>query len=181
MYWFQHSAPILTCVTDASHTIPRDSAHTDGGADDGPVSGRVAAGRERSTHPSPNAPAAPENACWEPARDDRSAWHPRDGSIGAEMTERIEVPDDPRDLPGPFRHRAGVEVRFRDTDAMGHVNNAVYHTYVELGRTSYLDDVLERPLRLGTHGETSFILAESRMVHRSPVFFGEMVTVGADV
>jgi len=37
--------------------------------------------------------------------------------------------------------------------------------------------VLERPLRLGTHGETSFILAESRMVHRTPVFFGEIVTV----
>ena len=93
------------------------------------------------------------------------------------MTDRIDVPEDARDLPGPFRHRATVEVRFRDTDAMGHVNNAVYHTYVELGRTSYLDDVLERPLRLGSHGETSFILAESRMVHRSPVFFGETVTV----
>jgi len=93
------------------------------------------------------------------------------------MTDRIDVPEDPRDLPGPFRHRATVEVRFRDTDAMGHVNNAVYHTYVEHGRTSYLDDVLERPLRLGTHGETSFILAESRMVHRTPAFFGEIVTV----
>ena len=31
---------------------------------------------------------------------------------------------DPRDLPGPFRHRVEIVVRFADTDAMGHVNNA---------------------------------------------------------
>lgn len=91
--------------------------------------------------------------------------------------ERIDVPPDPRDLPGAFCHRTTIEVRFRDTDAMGHVNNAVYHTYVEQGRVRYLDEVLERPLRLGVHGETSFILAESRMVHRSPAFFGETLTL----
>jgi acyl-ACP thioesterase len=32
---------------------------------------------------------------------------------------------DPRDLTGPFTHRVDITVRFADTDAMGHVNNAV--------------------------------------------------------
>ena len=54
---------------------------------------------------------------------------------------------------------------------MGHVNNAKYHTYVELGRVRYLRDAL------GEATPRRVILAESRMVHRSPVFFGETVIV----
>ena len=33
-----------------------------------------------------------------------------------------------------FRHRTTIQVRFRDTDAFGHVNNAVFFSYVELAR-----------------------------------------------
>lgn len=36
-----------------------------------------------------------------------------------------------------FRYHCDIEVRFRDLDAMGHVNNAVYFTYFEVGRSSY--------------------------------------------
>jgi acyl-CoA thioester hydrolase len=90
---------------------------------------------------------------------------------------RIDVPADPRDLPGTFRHSRSIEVRFADTDAMGHVNNALYHTYVETARTKYLEEILDEPVRLGVHGEPSFILADSRMVYRSPAFYGESLTV----
>ena len=41
-----------------------------------------------------------------------------------------------------FRHRTRVEVRFRDIDAFGHVNNAVVASYVEQARIRYLLDVL---------------------------------------
>ena len=34
----------------------------------------------------------------------------------------------------PFRFTLPVEVRFRDLDALGHVNNAVYLTYLESAR-----------------------------------------------
>ena len=37
-----------------------------------------------------------------------------------------------------FRHRTPLQVRFRDTDAFGHVNNAVFFTYIELARIRYL-------------------------------------------
>lgn len=90
---------------------------------------------------------------------------------------RIDVPADTRDLPGTFRHSRSIEVRFADTDAMGHVNNALYHTYVETARTKYLEEILDEPVRLGVHGEPSFILADSRMVYRSPAFYGETLTV----
>ena len=57
--------------------------------------------------------------------------------------ERVAVdgPADPRDLAGDFGHRHVSVVRFADTDAMGHVNNALYLTYVESARVAWWFDV----------------------------------------
>ena len=46
---------------------------------------------------------------------------------------------DPRDLTGPFTTASTSTVRFADTDAMGHVNNAKYLTYCEIARDPLLD------------------------------------------
>jgi acyl-CoA thioester hydrolase len=48
-----------------------------------------------------------------------------------------------------FVHRE--RVRFRDVDAMGHVNNAVFATYVEQARIEYLRHLglLDGPLYMG--------------------------------
>jgi acyl-CoA thioester hydrolase len=95
-----------------------------------------------------------------------------------ESRSRVEVPDDPRDLPGDFAHRHEVEVRLADTDAMGHVNNANYLTYVEIARVVYYEQVTGNALPIGTHGaEEGMILAEIRMTYRSPAFYGETLTV----
>jgi len=68
-------------------------------------------------------------------------------------------------------------VRFADTDAMGHVNNAVYLTYCEIARITYWTDVTGEPVHLGTAGAESLILAEARISYRAPAFHGETVTV----
>jgi acyl-CoA thioester hydrolase len=67
-----------------------------------------------------------------------------------------------------FVHRE--HVRFKDVDAMGHVNNAVYLTYIEEARIAFL-----RPL-----GPTyeHLILAHAEIDFRSPVRDGEEVEVG---
>lgn len=36
-----------------------------------------------------------------------------------------------------FRHCVTIDIRFADLDAMGHVNNAVYLTYMETARLRY--------------------------------------------
>ncbi len=36
-----------------------------------------------------------------------------------------------------FRHRHRVEIRFADLDSLGHVNNAMYLTYMETARIRY--------------------------------------------
>jgi acyl-CoA thioester hydrolase len=84
---------------------------------------------------------------------------------------------DPRDLTGPFRHHVEIMVRFADTDAMGHVNNAVYLTYCEMARIRYWTDLTGEPIALGTEGAESLILAEARITYRAPAFHGEIVTV----
>ena len=95
---------------------------------------------------------------------------------------RIEVPADARDIGGDFAHAHAVEVRLADTDAMGHVNNAAYLTYVEIARVAYYEQVTGQPLPLGVHGsEEGMILAEIRMTYRSPAFYGETLTVESRV
>ena len=63
----------------------------------------------------------------------------------------------------PWSHRDGV--RFRDCDVMGHVNNAVYSTYLEEARIGVLGDLI------------SFILARVEIDFRSELRMGEEVEV----
>ncbi len=70
-----------------------------------------------------------------------------------------------------------LEVRFRDIDAMGHVNNAVYATYIEQARTRYVRDVLETDL-----STIPTVLASLSIEYRKPVTLSdEAVIVSVDV
>ena len=94
------------------------------------------------------------------------------------VRSRIEVPADPRDIPGVFPHRSVVETRFGDTDAMGHINNSRYLTFCESARVAWWEAVTGEPLALVTHGaEESITLADVRVTFRSPAYFGETLTV----
>ena len=73
-----------------------------------------------------------------------------------------------------YRHRTSVQVRFRDIDAFGHVNNAVFFTYVELARIRYLLDVLQPSTGFD---RMPLILARVELDFRSPIAFGEEITV----
>jgi len=86
--------------------------------------------------------------------------------------------DDARDLPGDFGHAHRIEVRLADTDAMGHVNNAAYLTYLEIGRAAYYETVTGEPFQLGVHGaQEAMILAEIRVTYRSQAYYGETLAV----
>ena len=89
----------------------------------------------------------------------------------------VDGPPDPRDLAGDFSHRARVAVRFGDTDAMGHVNNAAYLTYVEQARIEWWTERTGEALEREEGRDEGLILAEAEIAFRAPVFFGEMVTV----
>jgi acyl-CoA thioester hydrolase len=71
-----------------------------------------------------------------------------------------------------FIFRTPIEVRFRDIDALGHVNNAVYFTYFEMARSAYLQAISGRAF---APGEFGIVVAEARCRYRSPAFFGEQL------
>ena len=69
------------------------------------------------------------------------------------------------------------EVEFRDIDSAGHVNNAVYLTYLETARIRYLIEVLGPEFAY----EISLILARIAVDFRAPAFFPETLELGARV
>lgn len=58
-----------------------------------------------------------------------------------------------------YRFSTTVPVRYRDLDAAGHVNNAVYATYVEQARVDYLERVVGDSLGTGNGALASLELA----------------------
>ena len=67
----------------------------------------------------------------------------------------------------PFVHTETV--RFRDVDALGHVNNAVYLTYLEQARIAFLAP-------MGAD-QTGMILARAEIDFRAQVGFGDEVEI----
>jgi len=67
-----------------------------------------------------------------------------------------------------------IVVRFRDLDALGHVNNAVYLTYFEMARVAYYQALVG----LRSLDDFDFILAEVTCRYRSPAWLGETLLVG---
>lgn len=76
-----------------------------------------------------------------------------------------------------FRHRIELEVRFRDIDALRHVNNGVFFSYLEQARARYLIDVLDLDMVKGL----PMILASVRLDYRSPIQYGEHVVIDTRV
>ena len=62
--------------------------------------------------------------------------------------------------------RFPLQTRFNDYDSKGHVNNAVYLTYFELGR-------VQAWLAAGGEVDADFILAEAKICYRSPAMMGD--------
>jgi len=71
-----------------------------------------------------------------------------------------------------FDSETDIDVRFRDIDWMGHVNNAVFTTYLEQARVDYIEDVVGEPLM-----ETGIVIADLHVDFRRPIEYGESVTV----
>jgi acyl-CoA thioester hydrolase len=71
-----------------------------------------------------------------------------------------------------FVHRE--DVRFRDLDPMGHVNNAVFLTYIESARAAYFWNLgIARSLE-----DLTLVVARVEIDFRAPVGFPEVVEVG---
>jgi acyl-CoA thioester hydrolase len=71
-----------------------------------------------------------------------------------------------------FRFGLQIEVRFRDCDPMGHVNNAVYLTYLEHARLAYWRELIR-----GHQKKPGMILARMECDYRKPATVGQLLDV----
>jgi Predicted thioesterase len=65
-----------------------------------------------------------------------------------------------------------VDVRYRDIDAMGHVNNAVYATYLETARAALFAEHLGIALT-----DAPTVLASLQIDYHAPITLGDRVRV----
>lgn len=88
----------------------------------------------------------------------------------------IASPSRPADshVDPAFRYVRRVEVRFRDLDALGHVNHVVYLSYVEQVRTLYFREVLDIKVPEGL----TWVIARVTCEYLLPLAFAEIVDVG---
>ena len=73
-----------------------------------------------------------------------------------------------------FKHKIKISVRFSDLDALRHVNNAAYLSYLEEARIAYFTDVLDTPknsLNIGA------IIARIEIDYIRPIVLGDEVEI----
>jgi acyl-CoA thioester hydrolase len=82
-------------------------------------------------------------------------------------------------MPDPVPVKFAIQIRWRDLDALGHVNNAVYLTYFELARLAYIRALLgadtPRDPRTLLPYDFKFILAEVTCHYRSPAALNDQL------
>lgn len=77
-----------------------------------------------------------------------------------------------------MKHTVPIQLRFNDTDALGHVNNSTYFSFYDLGKTEYFrkvrgNSIFERDIDIVVaHAEVDFI---------EPVFLTDDIAVQTHV
>jgi len=76
-----------------------------------------------------------------------------------------------------YPSRTSADIRYADLDRQGHVNNAVFATFSEIGRVAFMYDP-ERPL--ASEGR-SFVIARLQIDFRAELFWPGHVDIGTGV
>jgi acyl-CoA thioester hydrolase len=77
------------------------------------------------------------------------------------------------DLMMSFKHKTDIQIRFKDIDQLGHVNNANHITYFETSRVNYFKDVFKNETNWK---ETSLILAHTEITYKNPIFLEDTIS-----
>jgi len=71
-----------------------------------------------------------------------------------------------------FKYRTELEMRFTDLDMMGHVNNAVYFTYMEIGRTKYWKQAIHWDWK-----KTGVVMGKASITYIKPLHLGDKISM----
>lgn len=73
-----------------------------------------------------------------------------------------------------YKHSIPVQLRFNDTDALGHVNNSVYLSFYDLGKTAYFEAIKKGKT---PQKEVDIVVAHIDVDFISPVFLTDEIAV----
>ena len=79
-----------------------------------------------------------------------------------------------RSRPGEPVFERTIDIRWRDLDALGHVNNAVYATYLEEARNRWLLQTLEGIAKI-----TEFALVRVAIDYKSEIVFDDLTVTAS--
>ena len=73
-----------------------------------------------------------------------------------------------------FRHSYPLQLRFNDIDSLGHVNNSVYFTFYDLGKSRYFEAVKKQSI---DWRKADVVIANVNADFLSPIYSYEQVAV----
>lgn len=73
-----------------------------------------------------------------------------------------------------MKHKTPIQLRFKDIDALGHVNNANHLSFFELARINYFNDVISADIDWENEG---MILARVTVDYKQPVLLQDKIVV----
>jgi acyl-CoA thioester hydrolase len=94
----------------------------------------------------------------------KTFWHNKNKKQD-KTTDIINTLDD-------FKYKTVIETRFADFDMMGHVNNAVYFTYMEIARTKYWLQAINWDWT-----KTGVVIAQASLDYVLPVFIEDKISM----
>lgn len=71
-----------------------------------------------------------------------------------------------------FKYKTIIETRFADFDMMGHVNNAVYFTYLEIARAKYWNYAIKWDWK-----KTGVVVASASLDYISPILIEDEINI----
>lgn len=76
------------------------------------------------------------------------------------------------ELLATYKHKLKIQIRFKDIDKLGHVNNANHLTYFEIARVEYFKDVFKSSI---DWVNTGMILANVEITYKRPILLEDNV------
>lgn len=73
-----------------------------------------------------------------------------------------------------FRHSYPLQLRFNDIDSLGHVNNSVYFTFYDLGKSRYFETVKKQSI---DWRKADVVIANVNADFLSPIYSYEQIAV----
>ncbi|WP_316829390.1 thioesterase family protein [Pedobacter aquatilis] len=71
-----------------------------------------------------------------------------------------------------FNYKTNIHTRFIDFDMMGHVNNSVYFTYLEIARTKYWEEIIKWDWK-----KTGIVIAHAELDYILPIVMNDKVAI----